>query len=59
MSAPTTNPADLRVDYKREALDLPDVAAHPFSVLVFGALVAESWRRHASGSTTWRGRTLP
>jgi len=38
---------------------VPDVAAHPVSVLVFGALVAESWRRHATGTTTWRGRTLP
>jgi len=38
---------------------VPDVAAHPVSVLVFGALVAESWRRHVTGGTTWRGRTLP
>ena len=38
---------------------VPDVAAHPLSVLVFGALVAESWRRHAAGTTTWRGRHLP
>jgi len=30
MSAPTTNPADLRVDYKRASLDLADVDPHPF-----------------------------
>ena len=38
---------------------VPDVAAHPVSVLAFGALVAESWRRHRAGTATWRGRTLP
>ena len=38
---------------------LPDVAAHPASVAVLGALVAESWRRHRAGTTTWRGRSLP
>ncbi len=38
---------------------VPDVAAHPVSVAVFGALVAESWRRHRAGTATWRGRTLP
>ena len=38
---------------------VPDVAAHPASVVAFGALVAESWRRHRAGTATWRGRTLP
>jgi hypothetical protein len=38
---------------------VPDVAAHPLSVLAFGALVAESWRRHRAGTATWRGRTMP
>ena len=38
---------------------LPDVAAHPVSVAVLGALVAESWRRRRAGTTTWRGRVLP
>ena len=38
---------------------VPDVAAHPVSVLAFGGLVAESWRRHRAGTATWRGRTLP
>ncbi len=38
---------------------VPDAAAHPVSILVFAALVAESWRRHQAGTTTWRGRTLP
>jgi len=30
MNAPNTNPADLRVDYRRAALDLPDVDPDPF-----------------------------
>ena len=30
MNAPKINPADLRVDYRRAALDLPDVDPHPF-----------------------------
>jgi hypothetical protein len=38
---------------------VPDAAAHPLSVAAFSALVAESWRRHHAGTTTWRGRTLP
>ena len=37
---------------------VPDVAAHPVSVAVLGALVTESWRRHRAGTTTWRGRSL-
>jgi len=37
---------------------VPDVAAHPASIAVLGALVAESWRRHRAGTATWRGRTL-
>lgn len=36
-----------------------DAVAHPVSVAVFGALVAESWRRRRAGSLTWRGRRLP
>jgi hypothetical protein len=36
-----------------------DAVAHPASVAVLGALVAESWRRRRAGSLTWRGRTLP
>lgn len=38
---------------------LPDVLAHPASVAVLGALVAESWRRKRAGALTWRGRPLP
>lgn len=37
---------------------LPDVLAHPVSIAVFGALVAESWRRHSQGSLTWKGRAV-
>ena len=36
-----------------------DALAHPASVVLFGALVAESWRRHEAGTLTWRGRSLP
>jgi hypothetical protein len=36
-----------------------DAFAHPVSVTAFAALVAESWRRHRAGTTTWRGRALP
>ncbi|MEI8058123.1 MAG: glycosyltransferase [Actinomycetes bacterium] len=38
---------------------IPDSLAHPLSVAMFGALVAESWRRHRAGTNTWRGRNLP
>ncbi len=38
---------------------VPDTLAHPVSVLAFGALVTESWRRKRAGRLTWRGRTLP
>ncbi len=38
---------------------VPDAAAHPVSVIAFGVLVAESWRRHRAGTLTWRGRPLP
>jgi len=41
------------------ARTLPDVAAHPASVVVLGILVAESWRRHRAGTASWRGRALP
>jgi hypothetical protein len=37
---------------------LPDSLAHPVSVLAFAALSAESWRRHRSGSTRWKGRPV-
>jgi hypothetical protein len=37
---------------------VPDALAHPVSVLVFGALVAESWRRKRTGRLSWRGREL-
>jgi hypothetical protein len=38
---------------------VPDALAHPASVLAFGALVAESWRRKRAGRLAWRGRSLP
>ena len=37
---------------------LPDVVAHPASVVVFGYLVAQSFRRRRRGALTWKGRTL-
>jgi hypothetical protein len=36
-----------------------DSLAHPASVALFAALVAESWRRHDASTLTWRGRSLP
>lgn len=36
-----------------------DALAHPASVAAFTALLAESWRRHDTGTLTWRGRPLP
>jgi glycosyltransferase involved in cell wall biosynthesis len=36
-----------------------DALAHPLSVALLGALVAESWRRHDNGTLAWRGRPLP
>ena len=47
------------VAHRTGARVVPDVAAHPVSVLAFAALVTESWRRHHAGTATWRGRTLP
>jgi hypothetical protein len=38
---------------------VPDSLAHPASVAILGALVAESWRRHRAGTLTWRHRPLP
>jgi hypothetical protein len=38
---------------------VPDALAHPVSVLAFGALVAESWRRKRTGRLGWRGRRIP
>lgn len=37
---------------------LPDVLAHPVSITVFGALVADSWRLRRRGTLTWKGRSL-
>ncbi len=37
----------------------PDSLAHPASVVTFGALLAESMRRHRAGTLTARGRPLP
>lgn len=34
-------------------------SAHPVSVLIYGALTAESFRRRRLGSSTWKGRSLP
>ena len=36
----------------------PDALAHPASVVTFGALVADSVRRHRAGTLTVRGRRL-
>jgi hypothetical protein len=38
---------------------LPDVAAHPVSVLAFGALMVDSVFRHRRGTLSWKGRPLP
>ena len=38
---------------------VPDAFAHPASVLALAALTAESWRRHRTGTLTWRDRPLP
>lgn len=38
---------------------LAAAAAHPLSVIVYGALTAESFRRRRRRSTTWKGRALP
>lgn len=37
---------------------LPDVLAHPLSIAVFAALVADSWRHRRSGALTWKGRQI-
>jgi hypothetical protein len=37
----------------------PDALAHPASVVAFGVLLADSWRRRRSGGLTVRGRPLP
>ncbi len=36
----------------------PDPLAHPASVVAFLALLAESWRRHLTGTATWKGRPV-
>jgi len=37
----------------------PDSVAHPASVVLFGALVARSWRQHQRGQLRWKDRPLP
>jgi Glycosyl transferase family 21 len=37
---------------------LPDALAHPASIVVFGWLVARSFRLRRRGALTWRGRSL-
>jgi hypothetical protein len=37
----------------------PDALAHPASVVAFGVLLADSWRRRRSGELTVRGRPVP
>lgn len=36
----------------------PDALAHPLSILAFAAINALSWRRHLTGTTVWKGRTI-
>jgi glycosyltransferase involved in cell wall biosynthesis len=40
------------------ARTVPDAAAHPASVVVFGWLVARSWRQRRRGALTWKGRPV-
>jgi hypothetical protein len=37
---------------------LPDALAHPVSIVLFGALVARSFRMRRRGRLTWRGRPV-
>ena len=37
---------------------LPDSLAHPVSVVVFGGLVADSWRQRRRGALSWKGRAV-
>ena len=37
---------------------LPDVLAHPMSVVAFAALNAVSWYRHERGTNEWKGRSV-
>jgi len=37
---------------------LPDVLAHPVSIVLLGYLVARSWRRRRAGALTWKGRPV-
>jgi hypothetical protein len=37
---------------------LPDVLAHPASIVAFSALNAVSWRRHRRGDNQWKGRPV-
>lgn len=36
----------------------PDALAHPASITAFAVLNAVSWRRHARGTNTWKGRPV-
>jgi hypothetical protein len=36
----------------------PDALAHPVSIVLFGSLVARSWRGHRRGTLRWRGRPV-
>ncbi len=38
---------------------IADAPAHPVSVVLLAWLTARSWRRHASGQLSWKGRPLP
>jgi hypothetical protein len=38
---------------------VPDVVAHPLSLLAFAALVVVSFRRRRHGRLSWKGRALP
>lgn len=38
---------------------LPDALAHPVSIAAFVTINKLSWWKHLSGTTTWKGRTLP
>lgn len=37
----------------------PDSFAHPVSIVAFIAINKVSWWKHLTGTTTWKGRTLP
>jgi hypothetical protein len=37
---------------------LPDALGQPASIAAFAVLNAVSWRRHARGANTWKGRPV-